>query len=61
MENAEVGGRTGSAGGTNTTLILWNPYGIPMELLWNSYGATREQHASSEQSVPVRDGGVQAS
>jgi hypothetical protein len=31
MENGEVGGRTGSAGGTNTTLILWNPYGIPME------------------------------
>jgi hypothetical protein len=59
-KNAECrsGGRTGSAGGRNTTLILWNPYGTPMEYLWNSYGATRVQHASSGLSVPGRDGGV---
>jgi hypothetical protein len=45
MRNVEVGGWTGSAGGRNTTLILWNPYGTPMESLWNSYGTTRQQHA----------------
>jgi hypothetical protein len=62
MQNAEVRGRTGSAGGRNTTLILWNTYGTPMEYLWNSYGVpmeylwsntppTRHQHASSGLSV----------
>jgi hypothetical protein len=45
MQNAEVGGRTGSAGGRNTTLILWNPYGVPMEFLWSNTRATRQQRA----------------
>ena len=45
MQNAEVGGRTGAAGGRKTTLILWNPYGTPMEFLWSNTPATRQQRA----------------